>query len=47
MATMQSDRDKKTLVYMSDIENANLILMIINIFVERLMNNQWFIDNIL
>lgn len=47
MATVQSDRDKKTLVYMADIENANLILMIINIFVERLMNNQWLTDNIL
>ena len=47
MATMQSDRDKKTLVYMSDIENANLIIVIINIFLDRLMNNQWLIDNIL
>lgn len=45
MTIMQSDGNKKTLVYRYDIEHTSLIIIIINIFVERLTNNQWLIDN--
>lgn len=46
MTIGKSDQYKKTLGYRSDIEQASLIVMVINIFIERRMNNQWLINDI-